>query len=209
MQSSPIGYGRFGKIDGFQWLDREGLLADFQSLDSLSRLSHLLGLRQESIRSFAGEEILSLTQMVHEGQQVRFVSLYRYALDCDGRDGYLGATIGFRQAYASPDEIIFALEALLQGQDWQAGFLPSLRQKKETCRLAEQEEAHTAFVFLDDVHTATSLVEDYWGNAYFLYRWVYASKGVETLLSLEKGSANVDILKTKHAGSEGFLENTA
>jgi hypothetical protein len=197
MHASLIGYGRFGKIDGFQWLDREGLLTDFQSPTSLTTLSRLLALRQESIRPFVGEDILGLTEMVHAGQKIRFVSLYRYALDQDKRDGYLAATIGFRQASAAPADITLALEALLQGQDWRSDFLPSLQQWTEPSWAAEQDEgAHTAFVFLNDSHPVADLVGDYWRNTYLLYRWVYASKGIQTLLSLEKGAADVDILNT-------------
>ncbi|MEM7658478.1 MAG: hypothetical protein AAF399_20290 [Bacteroidota bacterium] len=192
MQPILLGYARFGKQDGFEWQDRGGILDLPFASPELQALSLRLALRQEAIRTFPNEEILACSHLILDGQLVRLISLYQYALDQYKRDGYRAATFAIQGGKLAAGEILTVLKELLAGQAWQPqrNFRTLVNHPPPLVQASSKED-HQAFVWLGGDMNPSAVLEAYWQDTFFLYQWVYASAGVQTMTHLDRRSVDV------------------
>lgn len=199
MSHEHIGYARFGKLDGFQWLERSGIMDHFRSPEDISMLSQLLALRQEAIRIYAGEKILGLTHLSKDGHQYRFITSYSYKLDRYKRDGYMAVSLALREVKVKPADVLECLEQLEEAELGEVPdqVLSAFRQKLMGWPVAfacpSRPSQATAFVVLSSWESCEQLLMAACEGMFQQYQWIYASAGSRTGQGLD--TREVDVLR--------------
>ncbi|MEM7375016.1 MAG: hypothetical protein AAF587_40860 [Bacteroidota bacterium] len=206
MSHEHIGYARFGKLDGFQWIEKTGIMGHFRRPEDVSTLSQALALRQEAIRMYAGEKILGLTHLTSHGHQYRFITSYSYRLDRYKRDGYMAVSLALKEIKVKARDILDCLEELEKTDPGEADqtVLRPFSQKLVGWPVAfscpSKQNQATAFVTLPDWSSCEQLLAAACEGLFNQYQWIYASDGERTCQGVDTNE--VDILRLSASGKK-------
>ncbi|MCI4666531.1 MAG: hypothetical protein MRZ79_00115 [Bacteroidia bacterium] len=91
------GYAHYGKKDGFELFEVEGLLGEINNSSKREDLHNALQLKLEEIRIFEGDLLYRLSQFESEEGTINLFTVFSYALDEYQRDGFLATTLALSE----------------------------------------------------------------------------------------------------------------
>ena len=193
------GYAAFGKDDGFEIKQLEGVLKDLSSGDQLSRLSHAIQLRLEDIRIYPGDEMLGCAYLNVGKDTYKIIGYYQYQLDQYKRDGYKAVAVAVRNGSASAADLAAVLQTLmLEHREMVGGYahvshwqLPQVELLEEELPLPRHQGVAYLPIFTVRIEEKEAFIEDFLAGHFHGYTQIFASANPLTLGSIDQAKVKV------------------